>query len=193
MGTSSCKSKEARHDTDSAAVKSTLEVIAERTSILRYTDKKLTDEQLETLVRAGMAAPSATNAQPWAFIVVNEESVLKALGESLQTSRMVMSAPAAILVCGDLHKAKEGWLQEYWIQDCSAASENILIAAASMDLGAVWTSVYPAQDRIEKVAGILNLPEHIIPLNIIPVGYPDEQKEPMDKWKPENVKWNKWE
>lgn len=170
----------------------TLVVIHERTSIRQFTDQKLEKEQLETLVKAGMAAPSAVNAQPWHFIVVDDPALLKTIGESIKTSKSLISAPAAILVCGNMRKAKEGWLQQYWIQDCSAASENILLAATSMKLGAVWTSIYPAEDRIKTVAGILGLPDHIIPLNIIPIGYPKAPKEPMDKWNPENVSWNNW-
>lgn len=170
----------------------TLAVIHERTSIRQFTDRKLTKEQLETLVKAGMAAPSAVNAQPWHFIVVDDPTLLKAIGESIKTSKPVLSAPAAILVCGDMQKAKEGWLQQYWIQDCAAASENILLAATSMKLGAVWTSIYPAEDKIKAVAEILDLPDYIIPLNVIPVGYPKATKEPMDKWKHENVSWNNW-
>lgn len=173
-------------------INETLVVIHERTSIRQFTDQKLTKEQLETLVKAGMAAPSAVNAQPWHFIVVDDPALLKTIGESIKTSKSLISAPAAILVCGNMRKAKEGWLQQYWIQDCSAASENILLAATSMKLGAVWTSIYPAEDRIKTVAGILGLPDHIIPLNIIPIGYPKAPKEPMDKWNPENVSWNNW-
>lgn len=173
-------------------INETLAVIHERTSIRQFTDQKLTKEQLETLVKAGMAAPSAVNAQPWHFIVVDDPALLKTIGESIKTSKSLISAPAAILVCGNMRKAKEGWLQQYWIQDCSAASENILLAATSMKLGAVWTSIYPAEDRIKTVAGILVLPDHIIPLNIIPIGYPKAPKEPMDKWNPENVSWNNW-
>ncbi|SHF45161.1 nitroreductase family protein [Dysgonomonas macrotermitis] len=170
----------------------TISVIHKRTSIRQFTDQKLTKEQLETLVRAGMAAPSSVNAQPWHFIIVDDPELLQLIGGSVNTSKSVSEAPAAILVCGDMHKAKEGWLQQYWIQDCSAASQNILLAATSMGLGAVWTSIYPAEDRIKKVAEILSLPNYIIPLNVIPVGYPKTPKQPMDKWKPTNVSWNIW-
>lgn len=105
---------------------------------------------------------------------------------------MVPDAAAAIIVCGDLQKAAEGWLQQYWIQDCSVASQNILLAITDLGLGGVWTSVYPAENRIEIVSKVLNLPEHLIPLNIIPIGYPAENKSPINKWKPENVQWGKY-
>jgi len=188
----SCLSKSNR-DTVTEGMNPTISVIHKRTSIRQFTSQKLSKDQLETLVRAGMAAPSATNAQPWHFIVVDDSGLLQAIGESITTSKPVAEAPAAILVCGDMRKAKEGWLQQYWIQDCSTASQNILLAATSMELGAVWTSIYPAEDRIKKVSDILHLPDYIIPLNVIPVGYPKVPKSPMDKWKPENVSWNSWE
>lgn len=163
-------------------------VIHQRTSIREYHDRTVSRELLEELVRAGMAAPSAMNKQPWHFVVIEDRDVLQALGD-IPTSKMVKQAPAAILVCGNLQKAGEGWLEQYWIQDCSAASQNILLATTGLGLGGVWTSVYPAENRMEIVSRVLNLPAHLIPLNIIPVGYPAEKKKPMDKWKPENVQW----
>ncbi|MCD7971697.1 MAG: nitroreductase family protein [Candidatus Azobacteroides sp.] len=169
-----------------------LDVIHQRTSIRAYTDQPVSKENLETIVRAGMAAPSAVNKQPWQFIIIDDKNTLHALGENMRTSAMVQKAPAAILVCGDMNKAGEGWLQQYWIQDCSAASQNILLAITSLGLGGVWTSIYPAEDRIKHVADILNLPEHIIPLNIIPLGYPSQHPEPKDKWNEENIRWNVW-
>lgn len=167
----------------------TLDVIHRRSSIRSYTDRPVDRELLETLVRAGMAAPSAMNKQPWQFIIVQDRDILNGFGEELQTSRMAARAAAAILVCGDMTKAGEGWLQEYWIQDCSAASQNILLTATELGLGAVWTSIYPAENRIETARRLLDLPEHIVPLNIIPIGYPEGEATPMDKWKPENVLW----
>lgn len=184
MATTSCAQKGG----GPAGRETVADVIHRRASIRAYQDRKVSGETLEELVRAGMAAPSAMNRQPWHFIVVEDKDVLQALG-GIPTSKMVKEAPAAILVCGNLQKAGEGWLQQYWIQDCSAASQNILLAITGLGLGGVWTSVYPAEDRMELVAGILNLPGHLVPLNIIPVGYPAEDKKPMDKWKPENVQW----
>ncbi|MCC8144674.1 MAG: nitroreductase family protein [Tannerellaceae bacterium] len=172
--------------------RTTMDVIHERTSIREYTQRKVSREDLETLVRAGMAAPSAMNKQPWQFIVIDDTEILAKIGEQLATSKMVKGAPAAILVCGDLRKAGEGWLAEYWIQDCSAASQNILLAITEMGMGSVWTSIYPAESRLKFITELLDLPEHIIPLNVIPVGYPTKNNPPKDKWKPENVHWNIW-
>ncbi|MCC8154035.1 MAG: nitroreductase family protein [Tannerellaceae bacterium] len=171
---------------------SVLETIHKHTSIRNYTNRPVSRETLEAIIRAGMAAPSAINKQPWQFIVIEDKEIMHAIGEKLATSKMIKDAPVAILVCGDMQKAGEGWLQEYWIQDCSAASQNILLAITSLGLGGVWTSIYPAENRLEFIAGLLNLPEHIIPLNIIPVGYPSQNEQPKDKWKPENVHWGKW-
>lgn len=183
--TTSCNSQENK----SMDSKSAIDVIHRRTSIRAYLDKPVSKEQLETIVKAGMAAPTAMNKQPWLFIVIEDKDVLTALGKDIKTSKMVSQAAAAIIVCGDMQKAGEDWLQQYWIQDCSAASQNILLAITDLGLGGVWTSIYPAEDRMKIISEILNLPSHIIPLNIIPVGYPSMDKTPMDKWKPENIQW----
>ncbi|MCC8089018.1 MAG: nitroreductase family protein [Rikenellaceae bacterium] len=172
--------------------RATLDVIANRVSVREYTEQKVAKEILETIVRAGMAAPSAMNKQPWQFIIVDDADILKAIGEKIPTSSMAQRAPAGIVVCGDLSKAGQGWLEEYWIQDCSAASQNILLAVTDLGLGGVWTSIYPAEDRIKVIAEILSLPDHIIPLNIIPLGYPAGENKPKDKWSAENVHWNRW-
>jgi nitroreductase len=170
----------------------TLEIIHQRKSVRNYTDQKVEKEKLEALVKAGMAAPTAVNKQPWAFVVIDDKEVLNQLGDALPYAKMAKKAGGAIIVCGDLSKALEGWEQEFWIQDCSAATQNILLAAESMGLGAVWTAAYPAKDRMKSVIDILNLPKHIIPLNVIPIGYPKGIEKPKDKWKPENMHWQKW-
>ncbi|WP_374937823.1 nitroreductase family protein [Bacteroides stercorirosoris] len=105
---------------------------------------------------------------------------------------MAKEAPLAIVVCGDLSKAISGAGSDYWVQDASAATENLLLAAQGLELGAVWTGVYPIKERVKEVQKILHLPEHIIPLNVIPIGYPAENPLPKDKWKPENVHYERW-
>ncbi|MHC1777190.1 MAG: nitroreductase family protein [Lentimicrobium sp.] len=170
-----------------------LEILHARTSVRQYSDRIVTEEQLETLVRAGMAAPSAVNRQPWFFSAVNDRVLLDELGNRLPYAKMLLQAPAAIVVCGNMEKAPDAWQQEFWIQDCSAATQNILLAAGSMGLGSVWTAVYPAPDRIEIVRNALNLPPHLIPLNVLPIGYPVGPQRVKDKWKPENMMWNKWQ
>lgn len=170
----------------------TLQVIHSRKSVRTYTDKQVSKEAITELVKAAMAAPTAVNKQPWAFIAIDERKVLDQLAEELPYAKMLKHATAAIVVCGDTQKALEGWENIFWVQDCSAATQNILLAAEAMQLGAVWTAVYPATDRMHTVTNILHLPEHIIPLNVIPIGYPKTEGKVQDKWNNENLHWQKW-
>ncbi|MEJ5267611.1 MAG: nitroreductase family protein [Bacteroidales bacterium] len=170
----------------------TLDVIHSRKSVRHFTGEQVNKEQLETIVKAGMAAPSARNLQPWAFIVITERERLDKLADLLPYAKMLKTASAAIVVCGDLSKAATDVDQAYWVQDCSAASQNILLAVESLGLGAVWTAVYPYEDRMKPVIEELKLPENIIPLNVIPIGYSTGEDKPKDKWKPENLHWNQW-
>ncbi len=171
---------------------STLATIYNRKSVRHYTDRKVTKEQITALVKAGMAAPSAVDKRPWAFVAVSERSMLDSLAAVLPYAKMLKQASAAIVVCGDMDKALKGNEQAYWVQDCSAASQNILLAAESMGLGAVWTGVHPIKEREDDVKKVLNAPESIVPLNVIVVGYPTGQEKPKDKWDESNVHWEKW-
>jgi len=137
-----------------------------------------------------MAAPTAVNKQPWHFVVIDDPAVMDSLGGNGRQSQMWKEATLAIAVCGDLNKAMEGPGQPYWIQDCSAATQNILLAAHALGLGAVWTGCYPIEERVANVSRVLGLPENIVPLCVIVMGYPNEQPAPKDKWKPENVSHN---
>lgn len=166
-----------------------LEVIHNRKSVRHFTDQPVSKEQLETLLRAGMAAPSALNRQPWAFYVVTQRETLDALGEQLPNASMLKQAQAAILVCGDMEKAGKLKDEGYWVQDCSAATENILLAAESIGLGAVWTASFPYSDRTKVIIEELKIPEKYVPLNVIPIGYPTGEDTPKDKWNPENIIW----
>lgn len=170
-------------------VNQTLKVIHNRKSVRHFTDQAVSKEQIEILLRAGMAAPTAVNRQPWVFYVVTKRETLDALGKQLPYAKMLLQAQAAIVVCGDMEKA--GNLKElaYWVQDCSAATQNILLAAESIGLGAVWTAAFPYDDRTKVVIETLRLPEKHVPLNVIPIGYPTGEDQPKDKWKPENVFW----
>ncbi|MFA8449778.1 MAG: nitroreductase family protein [Bacteroidales bacterium] len=169
----------------------TLDIIHKRKSVRNFSNQKVSKEQLETIIKAGMAAPTAVNMQPWAFIAIDDRAMLDKLSEGLPYAKMLSTAQAAIVVCGDLNKAYEP-RPEYWIQDCSAATENILLATEALGLGAVWTAVYPEEDRMAFVKKELNLPDHIIALNVIPLGHPTGKDHPKDKWKPENLHWGKW-
>lgn len=170
----------------------TMETILNRTSIRSYTDKVVEPEKVEQLLRAAMAAPTAVNKQPWVFVVVTQRELLDSLAVRLPYAKMLESVSTAIVVCGNLDKALLEVNQAYWVQDCSAASQNILLAAQSMGLGAVWTGVFPREDRVADVRGVLNIPLNLVPLNVIPVGYPKGDVTPKDKWNSENIHYNKW-
>ena len=166
--------------------------IMTRVSVRDFTGEKITEAQIDTLLRAAMSAPSAINKQPWAFIVVTDDTLIAQLGEALPYSRCSNHPAVAIIPCGDLSKAIEGEMGAFWINDVSAATENILLAAHAMGLGAVWTGLHPDMNRATMVQQMLGLPEHIIPLCVVPVGVPAEQPEVKDKYKPENIHYNKW-
>ena len=164
--------------------------IMTRTSIRQYTNEPVSKADIETMLRAGMAAPTAVNKQPWHFVVVTDKAKLKELSGG--RGRMLEQCAVAIVVCGDMEKALPGKAQEYWIQDCSAATENILLAANALGLGAVWTGVYPMDERVAAVSKAMKLPETIVPLCTIVIGHPAEQPKSKDKWKPENVSYNEF-
>lgn len=169
-----------------------INTIMTRVSVREFTGEKISEAQLDTLLRAAMAAPSAINKQPWAFIVVTDEEKIAALGEALPYSRCSNKPAVAIIPCGDLSKAIEGEMANFWINDVSAATENLLLAAHAMGLGAVWTGLHPDMNRAKMVQDMLGLPEHIIPLCVVPVGVPAEKPEIKDKFKPENIHYNEW-
>lgn len=167
--------------------------IRERTSIRKFDPSvPVSDESVEKILRAAMCAPSAMNKQPWEFVVVRDPAQLKAIGEALPYSRVGNGAQAAIIVCGNLDNGLPGRGKEYWIHDCSAASMNILLTAKALGLGAVWTGIYPGEDRVAAVRKILSIPEGYMPLNVIPLGTPAEKPEPKDKWNPAKIHQNRW-
>lgn len=167
----------------------TLEVIHNRKSVRHFTDQPVSKEQIETLLRAGMAAPTAVNRQPWVFYVITQRETLDLLSQELPYAKMLSQAQAAIVVCGDMEKAGNLKDKGYWVHDCAAATENILLAAESMGLGAVWTAAYPYDDRTKAVIKELNMPETHMPLNVIPIGYPTGEDFPKDKWNADNIIW----
>lgn len=166
--------------------------IMTRTSIRKYTNETVTKADIETMLRAGMAAPTAVNKQPWHFVVVTDREQLNALAAANRGTGMAAKAPLAIVVCGDMKKTLSGVGQGFWVQDCSAATENILLAANALGLGAVWTGLYPNEERANAVRDIVKAPEHIVPLCVIVIGHPADNPTPKDKWKPENVSYNKF-
>ena len=174
---------------DKQGVKDTMTVIAERTSIRRYeAGRDVPDEVMEKLLRAAMAAPTAVNLQPWEFIVVRDKGTLAKLAAANRFGGMIAQAPVAVVVCGDTLQEARGEPNKWWMLDCSAATENLLLAATAQGLGAVWTAVYPHEDRIAAVREILSVPTRYVPLCVVPVGYPaDPTAKPKNKWKPEKI------
>jgi nitroreductase len=169
-----------------------LENILSRKSVRHFLSRPVSKDQLEILMKTGMAAPTANNRQPWAFAAITERETLDFLARSLPYARMLAQAGAAIVVCGDMDRASANSKKELWIQDCSAATENILLAAEGMGLGAVWTALYPYEERYSLVQKTLAIPDHILPLCIIPVGYPEGTDKPKDKFSPGNIHWERW-
>ncbi len=165
-----------------------LDVILSRRSIRHYTNQPVAPEFTEQILRAGMAAPSARNGQPWHFVVVTDRAMLNAIPTIHPHASMVREAAFAIVVCGETSGEVEG----YWVQDCSAAVENMLLAAHGLGLGGVWLGVYPRPERVEPVKQLFDLPVHIDPLCILPFGYPAEHKEPADRYDPGRVHQNRW-
>lgn len=167
--------------------------ILQRKSVRSYTNAPVSREQIDTLLRAAMAAPTGKDMRPWKFVVVNDPEAMKSLAAELPKAKMLQEAPIAIAVCGDLSVTdKDGKSSTNWTFDCSAATENLLLAAEAMGLGAVWTGVYPYDERLEAVKRALNLPDHIIPLALIPVGHPKGDPQPKDKYDAANIHFNQW-
>lgn len=167
------------------------ENIMTRKSVRKFLDEPVPNDVLESVLKAGMAAPSAMNRQPWAIEVVNDKEILNGLSAMLPYGRLE-TAPVAIIVCGDMSKTLEGDAREFWVVDCSMMAENILLAAHSHGLGAVFTGAWPTKERGDKVKEYLGMPENYEVLGVIPMGYPAENPEPKDKWNPDAVHYNSW-
>lgn len=160
-----------------------------RRSVRKYTDQPVSADQLDLLLRAAMAAPSAGNEQPWHFVILDDRSVMTRITEVHPYSKMLLQAPVAIVVCGELSREK---YPGFWVQDCSAAIENTLLEAQHLGLGAVWLGVHPIADRVKAVHDLLALPENVIPLGIVSVGHPQEMPAPADRFDVTRIHRNKW-
>ncbi|MGL4851852.1 MAG: nitroreductase family protein [Phocaeicola sp.] len=169
-----------------------MENLLTRTSIRAYQPKPVEEEKIEQLLRAAMAAPTAGNKQPWRFVVIKEQATLQNITDNFGSMKMVASAPLAIVVCGDTNSTFPGHGVGYWVQDASAATQNLLLAAHGLGLGAVWCGVTPLPERVAHFKELLNLPEHIEPLNVIAIGYPAEDPAPKNKWKPAYIHYESW-
>jgi nitroreductase len=163
-----------------------IETIFSRRSIRKYTGEPVSAGEIKTLLEAAMAAPSASNLKPWHFVVVTQRETLDALADAHPHGKMLAQAPLCIAVCGDPD------LSRYWVQDCSAATENLLLAVAALSLGAVWLGVHPRDDRIGFTRQILGISENIFPLNLISIGHPAEEKEPRTQYDEARVHRGGW-
>jgi nitroreductase len=166
-----------------------LEAIHTRRSVRKYLDSPVPEEMIETILRAAMAAPSAGNQQPWHFVVITDKARREAIPSFHPYSKMVPQAPVSILVCGDPTGKK--W-PTFWSQDCSAATQNMLLAARDLGLGSVWVGIYPEQDRMDGFRKLFAIPEHIIPFSLIPLGWSDTEFEAKDRYRPELVRRESW-
>ncbi len=168
----------------------TLEAIFNRRSIRRYKQKEAEEEKILKIIEAGMFAPSAHNRQPWHFLPTKDRELLNKIAERHPYAKMLKTASHAILICGDL--TLEG-SKGYLAVDCAAATQNMMLAAYSLGLGSVWIAVYPREERMEMMREFFELPENIVPISLIAVGYPDETKPQPKRFNPERIHWNKWE
>ncbi len=167
----------------------TIKAITTRQSVRQFTSQQVTDELIEKLLRAGMQAPSARNFQPWHFVVATERKILDKIPLIHPYAEMMYQAALSILVCGDLSLEAS---VEYCALNCSAATQNILLAAHDSGLGAVWLGVYPREERIEGLRKLFSIPDDIVPISLIACGYPAEELKTEDRFKKKRIHQNQW-
>lgn len=166
-----------------------LQTIITRRSVRRFTQRAVPPELIDKILRAAMAAPSAGNQQPWHFVVIDDRALLDEIARFHPYAGMLKLAPAAIVVCGDSRLEQH---QGYWVQDCSAATENLLLAAHALDLGAVWIGLYPREERVMRVRALLNMPIEVTPMALVALGYPAERPDPADRFNRTRIHRNGW-
>lgn len=200
IGMAACTPKNANQETATTQEPTALDNIFARKSVRQYTSEPITAEQLEMLVKAAMAAPSGRNLQPWHFVVVTDQAIKDSMVTN-NHNKMISEAAAVVVVCAETMTkmkaspdATEEVLMEnqLWRDDCAAATENLLLAAEAMGLGAVWTACYPFEERMNPVRAAVGLPENITPYAVVPIGHPAGNDQPKDKWKPEKVHYDRW-
>ncbi len=168
--------------------KELIKTIFARRSIRKYSTEQVGESAVKALLEAAMAAPSSSNRRPWHFIVVTDRQTLDKLARAHPYGKMLFEAPLCVAVCGDSTISPRSW-----VQDCSAATENLLLAAAALDLGAVWLGVHPRESRIGPIRKVLRLPENIVPLNLVPIGHPGEEKAPRTQYDERRVHREHWQ
>jgi nitroreductase len=164
-----------------------IQTIFARRSIRAYRSEPVSEGDIKTLLEAAMAAPSASNRKPWHFVVVTQRETLDELAQAHPHGKMLSTAPLCVAVCGDRDVSGQ-----YWVQDCSAATENLLLAAAALGLGAVWLGVYPKSERVDPISKVLGVPENVTPLNLVSIGHPAEDKEPRTQYNEARVHRGRW-
>ena len=166
-----------------------IHTIFKRRSVRKFKDEPLQDEEIGLLLQCTMAAPSANNLKAWHFVVITKREQLHQLAEIHPYGKMLNQAPAALLICGD------SLLQpniSYLTLDCAAATQNVLLAATALKIGSVWLGVYPREQRMKDINALLNIPENIVPIALVALGYADEKKAANNPWMPEKIHYNKW-
>ena len=166
-----------------------LEALMTRRSVRAYTGDPVSHELALKILAAGMQAPSANNQQPWHFVVLRRRDRLDALAQVLPFGKMLVQAPLGIVVCADVERQPRAG---YWAQDCAAATQNILLACHALGLGAVWIGVYPRDERVTALHGLLSLPATVTPLCAIAIGWPAERPAPIDRFRPERIHEEQW-
>lgn len=161
-----------------------------RRSIRKYTDEPVNDEQLQKLLRAAMYAPSAGNEKPWHFVVVKDRNKLDNITNFHQYTQMLKEAPMAIMVCADTSNVK--YDGAFWVQDISACIQNILLQGEALGLGTCWCGVYPKEEYVKETSKLVNLPHHIVPVAIVAVGHPAEEREVRERYNPDRVHYENW-
>ena len=167
----------------------TMEAILTRRSVREYDKKPLLDQDVKELLEAAMSAPSAGNEQPWHFVIIDDPEILGKVPTFHNHAKMLKDASIALLVCCDLN------LDQYngmWIQDCSAATQNILLAVRAKGLGAVWLGIFPREERTKGMGQLLNIPENVVPFSLISIGYPAEKQNKIDRYNESRIHHNKW-
>jgi nitroreductase len=166
-----------------------IDAILTRRSVRRFLTDPVPEDKVKLLLRAAMQAPSAVNQQPWQFVVINDQALLREVAIFHTSVQVLHEAPLGILICGDKRLEKR---QNCWFQDCSAATENMLLAAHALGLGACWLGIFHLTERVEGVRRVFDLPPEIMPLTLIALGFPGETPPPEDRYLAERVHYNTW-
>ncbi len=167
----------------------TMKAIKNRRSIRSYKNKEVPEEILTNLIKASMYAPSAGDEQPWEFIIIDREDILQKISQKQSNAQMVKQAPVAVLLCADLSRVKH---DDFWVQDCAAATQNFLLAAHEMGLASCWVGIHPRKERVKDFNKMFELPDQIIPFALLPLGYADENPPQPDRFDATRIRKNKW-